>query len=284
VELTLLYRGPLASCNYACAYCPFAKQTDTPEEHRADARALTRFVDWVAGRHEDRMGIFFTPWGEALIHRRYQEAIVRLSHMPHVARVTIQTNLSGPLDWVTRCDRTRFALWTTYHPPQVTRERFLAQCRRLDRAGVRYSVGIVGMREHLAEAEALRRALPPHRYLWVNAYKHGADYYTAAHLRRYTAIDPLFPINNRRHPSRGRACRCGHTVLSVDGAGTVRRCHFIREPLGNLYTPGFEAALRPTPCTNATCGCHIGYVHMPHLGLDAVFGDGLLERIPAAYR
>src|SRR5690606_35932586 len=34
--LTLLYRGPLASCDYDCAYCPFDKRRDSPERLRAD--------------------------------------------------------------------------------------------------------------------------------------------------------------------------------------------------------------------------------------------------------
>jgi hypothetical protein len=144
---------------------------------------------------------------------------------------------------------------------------------------VRYSVGVVGLKEHVAEAEALRRELRPDVYLWVNAYKRAAEYYAADDLDRLTAVDPLFPVNNVRHPSRGLACRAGASVVSVDGDGTVRRCHFIKTPIGNIYEPGWEQALRPTLCTNETCGCHIGYVHMPSLGLYDVFGDGVLERV-----
>jgi hypothetical protein len=69
-------------------------------------------------------------------------------------------------------------------------------------------------------------------------------------------------------------------VIAVDGDGTIRRCHFVRLPLGNLYEPGFERVLQERPCPRGACDCHIGYVHLDHLGLDAVFGDGLLERIP----
>jgi MoaA/NifB/PqqE/SkfB family radical SAM enzyme len=281
MKLTILYRGPLSSCNYHCPYCPFAKDRETEAEHAIDRQCLERFVRGVEGRPNDRLAVFFTPWGEALIQPRYQQALVQLSHMAHVTRTVIQTNLSCRLDWVEECDRQRLALWTTYHPGQVSRRRFLAQCRQLDHLGVRFSVGVVGMREHLEEIEAVRRELPAHIYLWVNAYKHGQDYYTAAHLQRLRAVDPLFPLNNTHHPSRGRPCRCGHTVISVDGQGTLRRCHFIRTALGNLYEPGFERALRQSPCSNETCGCHIGYVHMPELGLYKIFGEGVLERIPA---
>jgi hypothetical protein len=201
-----------------------------------------------------------------------------------VERVAIQTNLSCRLDWVEACDKTRLALWTTYHPGEVTRERFLAQCREADRRGVRFSVGVVGLKEHAGEIEALRRELPPHVYLWINAYKRVPDYYSEPEIEALTAVDPLFPLNNQRHPSRGRSCRAGASVLSVDGDGTLRRCHFVREPLGNLYAPGWEAALQERPCPAETCGCHIGYVHLDHLGLYETFRGGILERIPTGWK
>ena len=284
MNLSILYRGPLSSCNYACEYCPFAKRRETREELAVDERALGRFVDWVEREGSAAGGrtisVLFTPWGEALVRRWYQEALVRLTQMPHVVKAAVQTNISCGLDWVARCDRTKLGLWCTYHPGETTRERFLAKCRLLDAAGVRYSVGVVGLKEHVEEIEALRGELPPQVYLWVNAYKRVDRYYAAGELERLTAVDPLFPVNNVRHASAGRACRTGESVISVDGDGTIRRCHFIKEVIGNLYEDGWEAALQPRPCTNATCGCHIGYVHMPSLGLYEIFGDGVPERIP----
>ena len=281
MNLTILYRGPLSSCNYGCIYCPFAKHAEKAAEHDVDRQALERFVSWVGTRGADRISVFFTPWGEALIRKRYQQALIALTNLPHIERAAIQTNLSCRLDWIEECDKRRLGLWATYHPSQVTRERFVAKCLDLDRRGVRFSVGVVGLKEHASEIEALRRALPAHVYLWINAYKRDPLYYDDAVLRHFERIDPLFPINNQYHPSLGRACRAGHTVISVDGDGTMRRCHFIKTPIGNIYQPDFAAALRQHPCTNAVCGCHIGYVHMEHLGLYNVFKDGILERIPA---
>jgi MoaA/NifB/PqqE/SkfB family radical SAM enzyme len=282
MKLSILYRGPLSSCNYGCPYCPFAKRAETDAEHAADHQALDRFLAWVEEHDERWISVFFTPWGEALIRRRYQRALIRLTNLPHLEKAVIQTNLSCRLDWIEACDKRRLALWTTFHPGEVSRARFLERCLELDRRGVRFSVGVVGLKEHEDEIAALRRELPPHVYLWVNAYKRVPDYYSDDESRRLTAIDPLFPINNQRHPSQDRACHCGESVISVDGEGTIRRCHFIREPIGNLYAPDWAAALQDRPCTNATCGCHIGYVHMPDLGLYDVFGEGVLERIPAA--
>jgi hypothetical protein len=200
--------------------------------------------------------------------------------MPHVDRAAIQTNLSCRLGWVEACDKDKLALWTTFHPGEVERSRFVAKCRELDQRGVRYSAGVVGLKEHREEIAALRRELAPHVYVWINAYKRRPDYYTDDELRFFEAIDPLFPVNNRHHPSRGQSCRCGTSVIAVDGDGAVRRCHFIRQPLGNIYEPGFEKALFDRPCPNDTCGCHIGYVHLDSLRLYEVFGAGVLERIP----
>ena len=212
------------------------------------------------------------------MRRWYQEALVALSNMPQVQRVAIQTNLSCKLDWVCEADRNALGLWCTYHPGEVKRERFLKQCRRLNDAGVRYSVGVVGLREHFDEIEAMRNLLASNIYLWVNAYKREPGYYSDDEINRLASIDPLFEINNHRHVSCGRPCGAGETAIAVNGEGDFQRCHFIKQRLGNLYEPGWESALSPRGCTNDTCGCHIGYVHLKDLQLDKLFDHGLLDR------
>jgi MoaA/NifB/PqqE/SkfB family radical SAM enzyme len=278
VELTLLYRGPLASCDYDCPYCPFGKRRDTPAQLRADRAALERFTDWAAVQ-DDSLAVLFTPWGEGLTRSWYRDAIVRLSHLPHVRRVAIQTNLSGRTAWLAAADRTKTALWCTYHPDQTPYDRFLARTRELADLGVRFSVGVVGLPAHLEAARRLRADLPEQHYLWVNAAE--GHTYTDAEAARWTDLDPLFPYSRRPHNSAGLPCRTGESVVSVDGDGTVRRCHFVRDTLGNLYDGSFRAALAPRPCPLAVCDCHIGYVHLETLPLYDVFAGGVLERIPA---
>ncbi|MDT0320601.1 STM4011 family radical SAM protein [Streptomyces millisiae] len=280
MDLTILYRGPLASCDYDCPYCPFAKRRDTPAQLRADRAALDRFTDWVRAHREDRLSLLFTPWGEGLVRSWYRAALVDLSHQAHVDRVAIQTNLSCRVDWLADADLDTVALWCTYHPGQTPPERLLAKTRRLAELGVRFSVGVVGLPEHLPHARRLRAELPEHVYLWVNAAE--GHRYTDQEAARWTALDPLFPYSRHPHRSAGRPCRTGSTVVSVDGDGTVRRCHFVRDELGNLYDGSYRAALAPRPCPLAVCDCHIGYVHLETLPLYDVFAGGVLERIPAA--
>ncbi|MFY7065555.1 STM4011 family radical SAM protein [Nocardiopsis changdeensis] len=279
--LTLLYRGPLASCDYDCPYCPFAKRRDNPETLRADRAALERFEDWVAAA-DTRISVLFTPWGEGLVRSWYRRALVRLSALEHVERVAIQTNLSGRLEWLADCDLSSTALWTTYHPGQVTHERFVAKARRLVELGVRFSVGVVGEPEHLEAARRMRADLPEDVYLWVNAAE--GRTYTDDEAARWQALDPHFHYSRHPHPSLGVPCRTGDSVLSVDGDGNVRRCHFVDIPMGNLYDGSFREKLGRSGCPLATCDCHIGYVHLESLDLYDVFRGGVLERIPIPER
>lgn len=282
-DLTVLYRGPLASCDFDCPYCPFAKRRDGRARLAADRAALERFAQWAAAQATeqpgDRLSVLCTPWGEGLVRRWYRRTLVELSRLPHLRRVAIQTNLSCRTDWLSEADPDTLALWCTYHPGQTRYDRFLGKCRELAAGGIRYSVGIVGLPEHLSAARRLRAELPGHVYLWVNAAE-GREY-SDAEAAAWTELDPLFDYSRRPHRSAGLPCRTGASVISVDGEGTVRRCHFVRTVLGNLYDGSYRRALRRRPCPLAVCDCHIGYVHLETLPLYDVFAGGVLERIPA---
>lgn len=280
--LTLLYRGSLTSCNYDCSYCPFAKRRDTRETLARDATELRRFVAWVGARTEPTR-ILFTPWGEALVRRHYREAMLSLAEMPQVSQVSLQTNLSGPLAWLEQAPAGKISLWCTYHPGQTTLARFIQRCERLQHGGVRFSVGVVAMREHFDAIQALRSALPANCPVWLNAYdRRGPGYYQPADLAWLEKLDPWFHHNHAPGGSRGKPCRAGEEVVSVDGEGEVHRCHFVPKRLGNLYTDPLHGMLQERPCSRIKCECFIGYAHRKDLPLYEAFGDGVLARIPNA--
>ncbi len=283
MNLTFLYRGPLKSCNFGCSYCPFAKTRATAEERRADRQALARLEQWLMHTPQHTFSLFFTPWGEALIWPAYQQTLASLSHLDHIHKITIQTNLSGNLDWLAGAQRDKIDLWCTFHPGEMEQRVFLNQIKVLLDWGIRFSVGMVGIKAHIDIIQSLRSDLPECVYLWVNADKHQTEDYSMEELQLIKQVDPLFEFNRHHYQTFGHACRCGETVLSLQGDGTLQRCHFIPSPIGNIYQPGWEHALGTTPCSAPTCHCHIGYVHLPEIGLAQVFGEGILARIPADY-
>ncbi len=278
--LSLLYRGRLSSCNYDCAYCPFAKTRDSRTTLQRDAADLARFVDW-ATQQTTTLSVLFTPWGEGLVRRHYREAMIALSHLPQVRRVAIQTNLCIGTRWLDRVDTRSFALWCTYHPSQVSLSTFVGRCRDLRRRGIRFSVGMVALRELFDEIKVMRAALPADVPMWLNAYdQRTPDYYEVADVARLTVIDPHFGYSLAPPPSMGAACVTGESVLSVDGDGNVQRCHFVSEALGNLYDGSFAVRLGPRPCPNRVCDCFIGYVHRKDLPFAQDYAGGQLERVP----
>ncbi len=278
--LTLHYRGRLASCNYACPYCPFAKRRDSRATLQMDARELQRFVEWVGSQGRE-MRVVLTPWGEALIRRHYQQAVLSLARLPHVSQVSAQTNLPGPLAWLEASPRNKVSLWCTFHPGQTSIERFVSRCRTLAILGIRHSVGVVAMHAHYPAIRELRVALPADVPMWFNAYdRRGPRYYTAEDLRWLESIDPYFVYNHSPGHSRGAPCRAGEQTLMVDGDGNVQRCHFIPTRLGNLYADPLPTMLKERACSRFKCDCYLGYAHRKDLPFDEAFGDGLPARVP----
>lgn len=284
MKVDILYRGPLESCNYGCDYCPFAKKEESAAAQARDQAALRRFLGWIRARPAgDRIGVLFTPWGEALVRPWYRDALAELTHLETVRRAAIQTNLSVPLDWVDGCVAERLGVWATYHPEWTDRRRFVRRIRSLHERGASVSAGIVGFARFSSELEALRAELPPEVYLWINAPKR-YESFDRESVARLEQIDPLFGYNTQYHRSRGERCYTGNDVVSVDGEGNIRRCHFVDRILGNLYRDELHTLLADRPCPAKTCGCHLGYVHLEHLGLRARFGEGILERVPTPPR
>lgn len=278
--LTLHFRGRLASCNYACPYCPFAKRRDSRATLQQDARDLQRFVDWTRPQ-PGPLRIGFTPWGEALIRQHYRRAMLDLAALPQVTQVSAQTNLSGPLAWLADAPAGKVSLWCTFHPGQTTLDRFVARCRHLASLNIRHSVGVVALHEHYADIRALRAALPGDVPMWFNAYdRRRPGYYSVDDLRWLESIDPFFAHNHSPGWSRGAACRAGEEALTIDGDGTVQRCHFIPTRLGNLYVDALDTMLKPRACSRFKCDCYIGYAHRKDLPFEQHFGHGLLARVP----
>ncbi len=277
-SLNILYRGPLESCNYDCQYCPFAKKRNTRQELAYDKNCLEQFVEWVAIQKR-KIGILFTPWGEALIRKYYQDAILELSHIAHVEKVAIQTNLSSRLEWLLHVNKQKVALWTTFHPMEVDIERFIQKCLTLIQMDIPFSVGIVGKHENFTFAQRLREQLPSSIYVWINAYKRTPNYYTPKDIDFLQQIDPLFHLNNTIYNTKNKACFAGESSISIDGEGNIKRCHFIKKNIGNIYKQDLESILKPSVCTTNNCRCYIGYMNLKELELDKIYGNKLLERI-----
>jgi MoaA/NifB/PqqE/SkfB family radical SAM enzyme len=285
MSLLVLFRTRLEWCNYTCGYCPWnATVRRVPaEEFRADEARLLRIVERVTELPEP-VEFFITPKAEYLVLPYWREAVVRLSRLPQVERITVQTNLSFDLPaFLAEVQPGKLALWTTYHPGEVSepeREALHEKWRLLQSAEVPFSVGIVGIRENLEEMQRLRQRLDSRVYLWVNAYQREPNYYSAEELADIRAVDPWFDLNNQHFSSKGRPCSAGQRAVYLDDEGDLRRCFFVGEVIGSLFRDGWCRLAEPRPCPRDTCHCYVGHMHIVELGFRSVYGRNLAARIP----
>ena len=289
MSLLVLFRSRLEWCNFTCGYCPWNATVTRVDAvaFRDDERRVHRVVDRVAELPR-RVEFFITPKAEYLVLPYWREAVRRLLELPQVERVTIQTNLAFDLEeFLDGVEADKLALWTTYHPSEVgeaQREEMFGKWHLLRARGVPFSVGIVGTRENLAAMRDLRSRLDPSVYLWVNAYKREADYYSAEDLAAIRAVDPLFDLNNQHYPSLGQPCTAGQLAVYLDDEGDLRRCFFVGGVIGNLFRDGWTTLDAPASCPARTCHCYVGHMHIPDLDFRAIYGRHLAARIPLAYQ
>ena len=92
----------------------------------------------------------YSVW-RSMIHAYYQEAMAKLSRLPLVECVGIQSNFSFDVETFmarlqeNNADITKLRLWGTFHPEMTSIEKFRVQCISLKDNGIQFSVGIVGV-------------------------------------------------------------------------------------------------------------------------------------------
>ena len=204
-------------------------------------------------------------------------------HLPHVDRVAIQTNLSRRAGWLADADPDTLALWAPTTRARSPDDRFLGPVPRPGARGVRFSVGVVGLPEHLDDARRAARR-PARRGLPVGQRRRGPH----LHRRRgrpWTAIDPLFGYSGTRTAVAGlRLPHRRDASISVrrrrHGAPLPLRPGAAGQPLRRLV-PGRAAAPRLPERASATATSATST--SSRSPLYDVFAGGVLERIPALF-
>lgn len=107
----------------------------------------------------------------------------------------------------------------------------------------------------------VRRLIFEERYAEANTLVKQMQYCSASDLDRLERVDSLFPMNNLRHPSKGKRCLSGESVISVDGDGTIRRFHFTRgKSVISTWITGklrSYAPMKPVVVISTMCTCPI---------------------------
>lgn len=273
----------MKSCNYTCPYCPFSKRKVSKEQMKKDKKYMEKFMNFLKNSHK-KFNVFLAPKGEILTFDYYKEIIAQISHFNNIGEIVVQTNLSSDLQWLKDVNRDKLILWTTYHPEQVEHTDFLKQVNRLVDNHIKFTVGVVGIKENFKEIKEMKVSLNQlgknKPYFWINAYKDIKNYYTNQDIQFLKEIDKLFEINLKDYPSIDANCKAGNHTFFVEWNGMVHRCWQDKKVLGNIYRDDLDDISMESRCRKKVCSCFIGYSHMENLNLDKIYKNSLLGRTP----
>lgn len=263
----IFYRGLIKSCNYSCGYCPFSKHI-SKRELEMDKKELERFVACMEQNPLNVGAVQIVPYGEALIHEYYWEAMAALSRIPELEQIGCQTNLSFPVKRMLAvfekaggC-REKLRLWCTFHPTMVSVEDFLEQCSLLEEEKVAYCVGSVGVPEQEKVLAQLRAELSPSVYMWVNPMDGLGRAYTQEEIADFEKIDAFFPYLLKHKKAQPQQCKgCLGEALFVHSNGDVTPCNISRKKLGNIYQElsfwNHQQTIKN--CGQKECSCFLAY-------------------------
>ena len=266
------YRGFLKSCNYGCYYCPFSKNKQSQAELAADKKYLNQFVERILTlRPSQPLKILFTPYGEGLVHGYYQDAMIRLSQIDFIEAISIQTNFSLKADTFSArlhahtVPLHKIKLWISFHPSEITLEKFLQNYQKLD-TRIQVTLGAIADPKHIEVLQQLKTMLKPSDYLFVNAMEGLKIPYTPTDIAAFTDIDRFFIADPKAIIADESLCLAGTTHFFVNHTERVTACNRSRIPLGNLehISKSFGcipsiAPIRSRRCAAETCECFLAY-------------------------
>lgn len=277
---TIYYRGAIRSCNYKCGYCPFSKVPFSQCLIEKDSIYLSKFIDYVK-RSENLRTIMIIPYGEAIIHSHYVQAVMQLSKIDFLETICLQTNLSFDIDNFANKmidqngNLNKLSFWCTFHPSQTTASEFLIQCKKLLFYGISFSVGTVGDFKQIGEIRKLRKGLPITIYMWVNALKGFSKKYSKSQVAELKKIDPFFELEINNLDCDTTKCDAGRKSIFVNYKGDIKYCNLCKNTYGNLYTEKFHYM----EAIASKCDCYLSYSRRTDLKELAFFGQNKAPRI-----
>lgn len=296
----LYYRGYISSCNYTCDYCPFAKKKYSHIEIQKDKQSLQNFFDFIQKTiFNSTISIFFTPYGEGMIHEYYMDYLVKFAQLEKIKYVSIQTNLSFDHKFLLsklqekEISLDKIKLWASFHSTMVSVEEFGKKANYLHKY-LDISVGIVAIPGAIDKILELKQKLDPKIYLWINGLARQKGKYSSEDIRALKHIDPLFEyeLNNIRLKSTNTnkilspstklydECSASRSRFFIEANGDVMPCHVNRKILYNIYHGEEQSFNHKFTCTRKLCDCYLAYSNLEKTKLENFFGELLPVRIP----
>lgn len=253
------YNGRYAHCNYSCPYCYVATSVNKGMHIVYD---LDKWEKAFSRHFENTDTVFYFSYGEPTMGgNHFYEALEMIARHPNWS-VRMTSNVSVPLDRLlntTLAKEGRLNVNASFHPTQISVEKFIEKCDQLRSGGIDPSVIYVmypdqiddldskfmplfrkkGYRVHIRAFRGLYKGKKyPQAYTkeqWVKT----AKYMDEANFKyQLTAVNGL-----------GRMSMLGMTHILVDNYGKIEMCdsYVGDRRYGNIFDDKIHLDLQPYP-------------------------------------
>lgn len=310
--IRIWYVAPQRLCNFHCTYCvstgEWAKDARIDWKRAEDPVNFRRTLDWFAAQ-ESPLGVRLATLGEPFASRQFLEGAAWLSNQPNIRFVELVTNASllksRLRTFGQTADLTRISLWATYHPTEITIDRFMGNVLAARDHGCFVVVNALLFPDTITGIEALRERtreegihfnvdLGYHPEADTGTYSKSADVVPLVDTADWhrealrLGVDPdllsanLVGLND----VTGQPCSAGHRYFFIGIDGDVYGCSryydLQHNRLGNVLDEGFGLPRRELPwaacaapygCSNKEDFLNLRLVeqrrtdHVPSLGL-----------------
>jgi MoaA/NifB/PqqE/SkfB family radical SAM enzyme len=254
----LIVADVTSRCNYKCPYCYNLGKPDCP-----DFFSVHGISEWVnALRYqfsEHDLELYFTG-GEVFIYKKFLEFLPIITNEQNVKLIRIDTNGSLTSRFLSILDPKKVRLMMTFHPTQVSFDKFLEEAIKVNEHGILEMVNYVAYPFEIETINKYLEIFTKHDIFlnvsWnINARLEYDDLSRNAILNLVTPEDAKYVLRN---PVYGKPCLAGVCYVEMDLNGNLYRCHG-RPKLGNLFDGKIELPKRSKPCRNIYCDCSVRY-------------------------
>lgn len=295
-SLDVWYVAPLRRCNFKCSYCVChqPKILDSNEWHRqGDLENHLAVMKWIS-QLPYKVRLRLSTAGEPFVSKDFLNSVANLTHAENLELVEILTNGSYTKDqfekFVSSSRPDKLSLWMTYHPQEISPEKFLEAA--ILAKGLKVPV--------VVHALIFPDSVESTKVMQERCVSNGITFHAGLGLNMndaYPGMGPVPALTDTSIPSDvlamnvafpqlvyrvaekpiGAMCSAGHDYIYINSRAEVFQCNTYSATLpefkmGTPVDPNFKLNLRSrkySPCLSRhACRCVEDYQHLEVARMD----------------
>jgi len=240
-------------CNYRCPYCFVPVWMRRLKKDMFTKNSKEKWLDTIQNLNYD-LDFNFTG-GEPLIKNEFIELLSELCKLEHVQYLRVDTNASANIKKLISKTNKKVRCMATFHPSQVSFERFFDSAKLLHQSG---NLTMVNYVAYPFDKEKILKFINEFTKngIFVNIAKNLQHNYPKEQREFIDSFQtPKDNYYKNKGAVKGNRCLSGFSYIKVNFSGKAKSCNGRH---GNIFK-NLKLADEPIKCPKKTCHCIIDY-------------------------